>query len=117
MELGVSGDQLEEFNVEMADQRPKSTVELVSHLANLPVLPKVVTSEQQKQSAQRTAEFQDQERRHARAEEECREVEDLGKRRAAQLVKTNRELIQAKRDLEDVERRSKKQRDRSQERR
>ena len=116
LELGVSDDQLEEFNIEMADQRPKSTVELVSHLANLPVLPSMMTSEQKAQSAQRTAAQQDQERRHARAEKECQEVEDLGKRRAAQLVKTNRDLIQARKDLEDMEIRKNRQRDQSRER-
>ena len=113
LELSVSEEQLEELNVGMEEQRPKSTAVLVS---NLPVLPSMMTSEQKAQSAQRTAAQQDQERRHARAEKECQEVEDLGKRRAAQLVKTNRDLIQARKDLEEMNIRKNRQRDQSRER-
>ena len=85
LELSVSEDQLKELNVETNDQRPKSTVVVVPYL---PSLCSVMTSEDRSQRSQRSADSEDQVRRNACAEQECREIADLNKRRSAQLVKT-----------------------------
>ena len=106
--LSVPQEEIEELNAGFESHRPKSTVEIVQHV---PRPSGVVTSEDH---TQRSTDF---ERRNARTERECRATEDLNRRRSAQLVQTNKDLIKAKRDLEDMERRKRDQRDQQRHRR